>query len=164
MEYESHYYAAGYSPENDPYVMENGVLINKLGLTDTQTLNVVELRIASLEVNRILKELPPATFDLAYHRQLHYQIFQLVYPWAGELRKVDIGKGDTLFLPHSQIEQAADQLFADLAAALQRTGLGIGDDVMELVGRRGRTAQSIRTVVRAAATRDEAEVDVDFVD
>jgi uncharacterized protein len=33
-----------------------------------------------------------------------------------------------------------------------------------VIGRRGRTAQSIRTVVRAAATRDETEVDVDFVD
>src|SRR3954468_14402973 len=32
------------------------------------------------------------------------------------------------------------------------------------IGRRGRTAQSIRTVVRAAATRDGVEVDVDFVD
>jgi hypothetical protein len=33
-----------------------------------------------------------------------------------------------------------------------------------VIGRRGRTAQSIRTVVRAAATRDNASVDVDFVD
>jgi uncharacterized protein len=37
-------------------------------------------------------------------------------------------------------------------------------DLGRVIGRRGRTAQSIRTVVRAAATRDEAEVDVDFVD
>ena len=33
-----------------------------------------------------------------------------------------------------------------------------------VIGRRGRTAQSIRAVVRAAATRDGVEVDVDFVD
>ena len=37
-------------------------------------------------------------------------------------------------------------------------------DLGRVIGRRGRTAQSIRTVVRAAATRDEVEVDVDFVD
>jgi len=37
-------------------------------------------------------------------------------------------------------------------------------DLGRVIGRRGRTAQSIRTVVRAAATRDRAEVDVDFVD
>ena len=33
-----------------------------------------------------------------------------------------------------------------------------------VIGRRGRTAQSIRTVVRAAAVRDGVEVDVDFAD
>ncbi|HEY8094002.1 MAG TPA: KH domain-containing protein [Acidimicrobiales bacterium] len=33
-----------------------------------------------------------------------------------------------------------------------------------VIGRRGRTAQSIRTVVRAAASRDGVDIDVDFVD
>ena len=37
-------------------------------------------------------------------------------------------------------------------------------DLGRVIGRRGRTAQSIRTVVRAAGTRDGVEVDVDFVD
>ena len=37
-------------------------------------------------------------------------------------------------------------------------------DLGRVIGRRGRTAQSIRTVVRAAASRDGVDVDVDFVD
>ena len=37
-------------------------------------------------------------------------------------------------------------------------------DLGRVIGRRGRTAQSIRAVVRAAAARDQREVDVDFVD
>jgi uncharacterized protein len=37
-------------------------------------------------------------------------------------------------------------------------------DMGRLIGKRGRTAQSIRMVVRAAATRDGVSVDVDFVD
>ena len=37
-------------------------------------------------------------------------------------------------------------------------------DLGRVIGRRGRTAQSIRTVVRAAAVRDGVEVDVDFAD
>ena len=37
-------------------------------------------------------------------------------------------------------------------------------DMGRLIGKRGRTAQSIRAVVRAAATRDGVSVDVDFVD
>ena len=37
-------------------------------------------------------------------------------------------------------------------------------DMGRVIGKRGRIAQSIRTVVRAAAVRDGTEVDVDFVD
>lgn len=42
-----------------------------------------------------------------------------------------------------------------------RTGPG---DMGRIIGRRGRTAQSIRAVVRAAAAKDGVEVDVDFAD
>ena len=38
------------------------------------------------------------------------------------------------------------------------------DDMGRVIGRRGRTAQAVRTVVAAAAVRDGVEVDVDFVD
>jgi len=37
-------------------------------------------------------------------------------------------------------------------------------DLGRVIGRRGRTAQSVRTVVRAAATRDDADVDIEFLD
>lgn len=38
------------------------------------------------------------------------------------------------------------------------------DDMGRVIGKRGRIANAIRTVVSAAAVRDGAEVDVDFVD
>ncbi len=37
-------------------------------------------------------------------------------------------------------------------------------DMGRVIGKRGRVAQSIRTVVRAAAARDGGEVEVEFVD
>jgi predicted RNA-binding protein YlqC (UPF0109 family) len=37
-------------------------------------------------------------------------------------------------------------------------------DMGRVIGRRGRTAQAVRTLVSAAAVRDGVEVDVDFVD
>lgn len=37
-------------------------------------------------------------------------------------------------------------------------------DLGRVIGRRGRTAGSIRSVVRAAATRDGVDVDIDFED
>jgi hypothetical protein len=38
------------------------------------------------------------------------------------------------------------------------------NDLGRVIGKRGKTAQAIRTLVRAAASRDGTEVDVDFLD
>ena len=37
-------------------------------------------------------------------------------------------------------------------------------DMGRVIGKRGRIAQSIRTVTRAAAAKDETQVDIEFVD
>ena len=37
-------------------------------------------------------------------------------------------------------------------------------DLGRVIGRRGRTASSIRTVVRAAASKDDVELDIEFLD
>ena len=38
------------------------------------------------------------------------------------------------------------------------------DDMGRVIGKRGRVANAIRTVVRAAAVRDDVEVDIEFED
>ena len=41
----------------------------------------------------------------------------------------------------------------------------VGDgDMGRVIGKRGRIAQAIRTVVRAAAVKDGVQVDIEFVD
>ena len=41
----------------------------------------------------------------------------------------------------------------------------VGDgDMGRVIGKRGRIAQSIRTVVRAAAVKDDTQLDIEFVD
>ena len=51
------------------------------------------------------------------------------------------------------------------AAAAAQLDVRVGDgDMGRVIGKRGRIAQSIRTVVRAAAVKDDAEVDIEFVD
>ena len=65
------------------------------------------------------------------------------------------------------IVDAPDAVVVDAGRARGRVRLEVKvgpGDLGRVIGRRGRTAQSIRTVVRAAATRDGVEVDVDFVD
>ena len=37
-------------------------------------------------------------------------------------------------------------------------------DLGRVIGRRGRTAASVRTVTRAAAAKDGVEVDIEFLD
>jgi predicted RNA-binding protein YlqC (UPF0109 family) len=46
-----------------------------------------------------------------------------------------------------------------------RLDVRVGDgDMGRVIGKRGRVASAIRTVVRAAAASDEVEVDIEFVD
>jgi LuxR family transcriptional regulator, maltose regulon positive regulatory protein len=56
--------------------------------------------------------------------------------WCRQLALADV---PVAWLSAERPDSDVHTFFADLAAALQRTGLGIGDDVVELVGRRGRT-------------------------
>lgn len=42
MEQDDHYYVEGYSAESDPYALENGVLKNNFGITESADLNEVE--------------------------------------------------------------------------------------------------------------------------
>lgn len=51
------------------------------------------------------------------------------------------------------------------AGSPARLDVTVGDgDLGRVIGRRGRTAQAIRSVVRAAAARDGVDVDVEFLD
>lgn len=110
---DDHYYIAGYSAEDDPYSEANGVLKNKLGITNTKDLNEVEAELAALAVQELLLRKPPTEFSVANLQAIHKEIFQEVYPWAGEFRKVDIAKGDTYFEKHQDIATKLDSLFED---------------------------------------------------
>ena len=75
----------------------------------------------------------------------------------------------TAVLTHvvSSIVDDADAVRVEGLASKGRVKLQVKvgpGDLGRVIGRRGRTAQSIRAVVRAAATRDGVDVDVDFVD
>ena len=96
--------------------MPNGVLINNLGITETRELNEIEQDLSALSLKELAQEALPETFNFAHLRHLHKRIFDRVYPWAGELRTVDIGKGDTLFIRHQDIEKEAQKLFAKIQA------------------------------------------------
>lgn len=66
-------------------------------------------------------DLPP--YDLAYLQEIHRKLFRQTYDWAGELRSIDISKGDTRFCTASRIEPEADTLFSQVARADWLEGL-----------------------------------------
>lgn len=115
MQDDDHYYVEGYSAELDPYALENGVLKNNFGITDSASLNEVEADIAGVQIQKILKEPAPKSFTALHLCALHEQVFSEVYPWAGQYRQVDIAKGDTHFLRHQDIAAKLDTIFSGLA-------------------------------------------------
>ena len=60
-----------------------------------------------------------------------------------------------------------DAVTVDVEETGRRTALNerVGEgDLGRVIGRRGRTASSIRTVTRAAASKDDVDVDIEFLD
>jgi len=114
-ELEEHYYAVGYDASCDPYVYENGVLINKFEIQTTAELNLIEGKFTVVTVKMLIDQhyfnFP---VDLILYTSIHRSIFSQVYPWAGELRKVDICKGQTQFGHHKDINNQLEAVFDKL--------------------------------------------------
>ena len=65
------------------------------------------------------------------------------------------------------VVEEADDVEVDVAERGRGTTIEVrvaSGDMGRVIGKRGRVAQSIRTIVRAAAVRDGASVDVDFIE
>jgi cell filamentation protein len=98
---------------SDPYVDPTfGVLVNKLGITDEQTLLAAEAEITTLRDSALADVDVQGLYDLDHLCAFHARLFSDVYPWAGQIRTVDISKEYTRFCPASQIRAwAASDVF-----------------------------------------------------
>jgi predicted RNA-binding protein YlqC (UPF0109 family) len=62
-------------------------------------------------------------------------------------------------------DQDAIEVETDTSSSTPRLTVRVGrSDMGRVIGKRGRVAQAIRTVVRAAAVRDGTDVEVEFED
>lgn len=114
MENDDHYYVSGYDVEDDPYCQPNGVLLNNFGIEDYRQLNEIEAELSSLALQNLLLQSTPQKLDTDYLKFVHGEIFKEIYPWAGQFRKVDIGKADVWFKQHHDIESQLHDLFEHL--------------------------------------------------
>lgn len=104
-----------YGTGQDPYCYPGTqVLKNRLGLKNDATLARAETEIATKALQTIQFRAPP--YDFNYLKTIHRQLFGSLYAWAGEVRTVDIAKGDTRFCTCSRIEPEAVKIFRTLAA------------------------------------------------
>lgn len=110
--------------EEDPYLQPNSsCLINLLSCTDTQDLNQAEAEISQIALADLVINPVEASFDLEHLKSIHQRIFAEIYPFAGQIRTVEISKNDQLFLPHSLIESFAASLFLELKTEQFLAGL-----------------------------------------
>lgn len=104
-----------YFYENDPWYCypDSNVLRNKLGITDRKLLEEKEAAITSIRAMELDSNPVDGCYDLDHLRRIHRHLFSDIYDWAGELRTVDIAKGNA-FCPCTNIESYASQIFDEL--------------------------------------------------
>lgn len=103
-----------YKVENDAIYCYAGtdILKNKLDIKDAAELAAFEAEISN---QRAQEPIPEGNLDYAHYRALHKHLFQDVYDWAGEPRKIRIGKGGNWFCFPENIDAEMTKLFAWLA-------------------------------------------------
>lgn len=105
---------------NDIYTdKDTGVLINKLGITNSELLRQAEADITIVRLKEIL-ESEDFTYGYESYLKLHQQMFQDIYPFAGELRKIDMQKSERIlsgfpmiFGDKSQISKQLRKVFKE---------------------------------------------------
>ena len=105
------------------------VLINLQGERDPEKLASVERLFSGARLADLYRKPCPGRFDLKHLQKIHHYLFQDIYPWAGQLRRVDISKG-FLFCHVAYIEHEANKLFAWLKEQKFFRGLGF-DELMD---------------------------------
>jgi len=103
-----------YDAIDDPYTYENStVLINKLDLREQSDLDDFE---AEISAARAKEPLPEGDLDFVHYCAVHHHLFQDVFEWAGEPRRVRISKQGNPFCFPEHIGAQAKKLFSELKA------------------------------------------------
>lgn len=112
----------------DPYVYPGtDILRNVPGIRDLAALERYERRVVTA---RLEQGVPTGRFDLAHLKAIHRHLFQDLYPWAGEVRTVQISKGNCAFMPTRFVETGME----DVHARLQGRGFLRGMNRSEFLG------------------------------
>jgi cell filamentation protein len=75
----------------DTTVLGTTTLKNKLGITDPQQLATTEADFTAFRIAELRTAPVRGGFDSTHLQEIHHHVYQDLYDWAGELRRVDAG-------------------------------------------------------------------------
>lgn len=110
---------------------DSDVLKNKMGVRDSERLSQLERRLTMLRLLELIDKPVRGKFDLKHLQAIHKYIFQDIYEWAGEIRKVDIAKGN-MFCNVRFLSGQAAEIFGKLKDEDYLQGLGEEDIIGRL--------------------------------
>lgn len=116
------------------YCYQNSnILRNKFNYTSLEELSDVERSFSALRTEQLLTtiDVKEIVFDAELLKYIHHYIFQDIYDWSGEYRKVDIAKGN-MFCRSTFIPEQVDQYMNSLAHEDFLTNLDINGTAIRL--------------------------------
>ena len=97
----------------DPYIGENGVLKNKLNITDEEELKQKEADIGFLKLINVDSVLD-GFFDESLLKNIHNHIFGDIYEWAGQYRTIPLFKEEYVLprysIPYTDYKEISSDL------------------------------------------------------
>ena len=75
----------------DLTILGTTTLKNKLGITDPQQLATAEADFTAFRLAELRTAPIRGGFDSIHLQEIHHHVYQDLYDWAGELRRVDVG-------------------------------------------------------------------------
>lgn len=82
----------------DPYILENDTLRNKLNITDYEELKKAECDIGFVKLMS-LDDVDTKCDGATLFRRIHKHIFEDIFDWAGEYRTIPIEKQEQVVIP-----------------------------------------------------------------
>ena len=121
----------------DPYLWPDvDVLENKLGIVSQEELNNFESNYFLLRQIELINNSIQGDFDLEHLKAIHAYCFQDVYPFAGQLRTINISK-NAMFANGPEIQRLSHYLFNNLHQEKQLTGLSADQFAERMTARTG---------------------------
>ena len=105
-----------YNADDIYCILGSSVLKNKAGITNQDLLDEYEADFTAVRILEFAHTPVEGNFDLTHLCKIHEYLFQDIYEWAGEIRSVDIIRGDSRFCNVWQIQSYSNTVFSALAA------------------------------------------------